>query len=189
MSMRVVLPAFYTTCRYATLSKSTSMRWHPELIRFALDVFLTSQKAYKRLKADFKGVLNLPSGRQLQRYKGFCHSEAGLHDNIIEDMASEICPEGIQVPASRWHGGLAFDEMTHSRGLVFQKATGRLIGWTQTDLHHEAEELAALLPDDEDLVLPETTAEAMMSTHVLQVKTYRCHRRVLLLFRPAVHPT
>ena len=52
------------------------MRWHPELIRFALDIFISSQKTYKRLQGDFKGVLHLPSRRQLSRYKGFSCADA-----------------------------------------------------------------------------------------------------------------
>ena len=89
---------------------------------------------------------------------------------VIEDMARKLAPGSCTPHEARWHGGLAFDEMTHSRGLVFQKNTGRLIGWSQTDLHAEAEELAELLPEGEDLVLPEDKAEAMMSTKVLEVR-------------------
>jgi len=151
--------------RYMKLKKKTSMQWHSEVIFFSLEIYNTSQSLYRRARAN--GALSLPSGRQLARYTGLSRSEEGWHESVIADMCSKLQPPGTTAHPSRFHGGLAGDEMTLSKGLLYDRVTGRLKGWAMTDLHAEEEELAGLL--DKDARLPEGQLASMLATKVFQV--------------------
>jgi hypothetical protein len=141
------------------------MRWHPVLIRFALEVYLTSQSTYKRLRG--ANIVALPSERHLSRFANFCTSKPGFHREIVHDMIDKLQDGRPFIPPPELRGGFAFDEMHIKDGLVWDRTTGSLLGWTQTDLHAEAEELGALLDDPDEI--PMGKAQDMMAQSVLQV--------------------
>lgn len=67
--------------RYRNLKgDARGMRWHPETIRLALDIWNTSKKLYNRLSANHAWAL--PSGRQLGRYKCVKAAMPGVHRSV-----------------------------------------------------------------------------------------------------------
>jgi hypothetical protein len=117
-----------------------------------------------------KPLLTPPCHLCLLRYRSFSVAEAGFHGAVIEDLAAKLRAGRTHIEEAAWHGGFAFDEMSHASGLIWSRTTGRLIGWTQTSIEVEREELEGLLEElDEVTSLPPSRIEAMLASHVLQV--------------------
>jgi len=102
------------------------------------------------------------------RYKSFAPAEEGWHEEIIGDMKKSLRRGRQFVPVKEMAGCLAFDEMTVSRGLVWSRGTGKLVGWTSTDLDSSRASLAALLPQDSEEDDIDSGLESKLATHVLQ---------------------
>ncbi len=142
------------------------------MIRFALEVYSSSIGLYKRLRARFKGVFNLPSGSTCARYSVRSGTMSGLTSQAIEEMAERhLAGRPVSdLPERAWYGGLATDEMSIDRksGLVFHRITGRLVGFTDLDVGSECQLLGGLLSEDQRP--PETKVGDMLGTHVLEVR-------------------
>ncbi|KAJ1530235.1 hypothetical protein ONE63_005160 [Megalurothrips usitatus] len=118
--------------------KSKGMRWHPTMIRLALQLRMLSPAAYDFMRD--AGFLCLPSQRRLFDYSQFTEAKEGVQQEILDLLMSEInakCPEEYQK-----YFNLLLDEMSIRSDLVYNSGTGELVGFT--NLTSVEEELASL---------------------------------------------
>lgn len=109
------------------IDDSRGLRWHPMLIRLALHLHCLSSKAYEFLR-DTK-VLALPSSRRLYDYAHFMEAKEGCQDEFTQHMKDKILKSGSDDHYS--YINLMFDEMSIRCGLVVNRSTGELIGYTR----------------------------------------------------------
>ncbi|KAK3919723.1 Laminin subunit gamma-3 [Frankliniella fusca] len=120
------------------VEKSSSMRWHPTMLRLALAVHLTSPSAYELLRDT--GMVKLPSSRTLFEYSHANRIKEGIDAVVIEKLSArvtklteEINPTTkVQDKHKKYHILMA-DEMYISQNLIFQKTSGKLLGFTSLD--------------------------------------------------------
>ena len=97
-------------------------RYHPQFIRFCLSIQAKSSSAYDELSE----MLILPSQRCLRNYKHAFAPKPGLTAGNVSRMESAAA----NLSGAERYVGIALDEMKISSGLVFDKTTGNLIGYT-----------------------------------------------------------
>ncbi len=108
------------------LSNSRGMRWHPLMIKWCLYLRHQSSKAYELIRDS--GVIKLPSQRTLRDYSNSIKAKPGYSRDVDYQLmiAANIksCPE--------WHNLviLLLDEMYIKEGLVYDKHSGSLTGFT-----------------------------------------------------------
>ncbi|XP_052130814.1 uncharacterized protein LOC127751374 [Frankliniella occidentalis] len=120
------------------VEKSSSMRWHPTMLRLALAIHLTSPSAYELLRDT--GMVKLPSSRTLFEYSHANRIKEGIDAVVIEKLSARVtklCEEinpTTKLPEKhkKYHILMA-DEMYISQNLVFQKFSGKLLGFTSLD--------------------------------------------------------
>ncbi|KAK3920828.1 Transposable element P transposase [Frankliniella fusca] len=83
---------------------AAGMRWHPTIIRFALSLHLTSPAAYELMRET--GMVKLPSSSTLFEYSHVKPVEEGVDKLVLESLAERV---------------------------VFQKSSGKLLGYTTLD--------------------------------------------------------
>ena len=107
---------------YNSLKNPKQMRWHPFMIRFALNVKYLSSAAYRALRES--GVIHLPSERTLADYTHWVTPHSGVQLEYIEKFKRQLddLPEGQRQSAC-----LSMDEMKIKSGLVFDKHRGTLV--------------------------------------------------------------
>ena len=119
-------------------------RWHPTMIRFALSIYHKSPAAYGALYDS--GMLTLPCRRTLFDYTHFKRVTDGVHYEVLEAVTKRL--EKME-PYQRYHVLMA-DEMYTSKNLVYESATGRLIGYASVnEVQTELKNLEAFLSDPE----------------------------------------
>ena len=101
------------------------VRWHPVMIKWCLNLKLLSSSAYHALRTS--GFVKLPSERTLRDYTNYFTNKPGFMDEVDEQLMSEISPN---LPASRRFIALLMDEMKVKEGLVYNKYSGEIIGFT-----------------------------------------------------------
>lgn len=98
-------------------------RWHPAMIRFALNIQLHSSKDYEVLGR----YLELPSERTLFDYSHVHESKEGICLKTVEDISKKIADmEDYQAYHSMY-----YDEVYISQNLVFNKTTGKMMGYSK----------------------------------------------------------
>ena len=110
------------------VKKKCGMRWHPTMIRLALSLHFTSPAAYDLLRES--GMIKLPSQRTLYDYTHFKPIEEGIDHHIISSVAERV--KKLGKVDQKYHVLMA-DEVYTSKNLVYQKSSGRLIGYTKLD--------------------------------------------------------
>ena len=101
-------------------------RWHPLMIKWCLYLRHLSGKAYETIRES--GCIHLPSQRTLRDYSHCVKASAGYSSDVDLQLirAANIltCPE--------WHKFviLLIDEMYIREDLVYNKYTGKMIGFT-----------------------------------------------------------
>lgn len=113
--------------KVSMLNNKCSMKWHPSIIRLALSIFETSRSAYERLRDS--GFIALPSSRTLFDYTHFESVSLGIDNVVIKSVSDRVDP----LPKRRKYHILMADEMYVSKNLVYKKATGELVGYTNLD--------------------------------------------------------
>ena len=107
--------------------KKTQIRWHPLIIRWALYLHYKSHGAYEALRKS--GVINLPTTRTLRDYRHFSsHCQAGfsaIADQQLLKLIKQRKPNHLAKYVI-----LLVDEMYLKEGLVYEKSTGALVGFT-----------------------------------------------------------
>ena len=104
-------------------TKKMARRYHPQIISFALSIHCKSPSAYRELRES--GALILPSGRVLRDYKNYFKPGAGITKEKIEELKEKTSQYvGIQK-----YVAVLRDEMKLQENLVFDKTSGKLIGY------------------------------------------------------------
>lgn len=144
------------------LKTSKGMRWHPLIIRWCLSIFFTSPAAYRQISNKSLGFLHLPHINTLKKYAKFTTAKAAFNIDIVsrlieeskiseaEEYEKEVC--------------ICFDEMQIKSDLVYQKSSGKLIGFTAMgELNDEFQELNSYLESEND----QFEVNRPVSNHVL----------------------
>jgi len=108
--------------RYNSLDDKRRMRWHPLMIRFALNLKYMSSSAYQAVG----NFIALPTMRTLRDYTNVFSVEPGVSLELIERMKCDIKFESCEDQEK--FVGVMMDEMKVKSGLVFSKRTDRLVG-------------------------------------------------------------
>ena len=102
------------------------MRWHPLMIRWCLYLRHLSSKAYDSLRET--GCIHLPSQRTLCDYSHCIESGTGFSTEVDQHLLNAAKLES----SPDWHRLLVLlmDEMYVKESLVYDKHTGKMIGFT-----------------------------------------------------------
>ena len=83
--------------KYAQASIPNSVRYHPIMIKFCLNLAAKSSSTYSDIHYDSKtgtGVLVLPSLRTLRDYKSYIHPTSGFNHEIVNDLVKKTISFG-----------------------------------------------------------------------------------------------
>ena len=128
------------------------VRWHPTLIRWCLNLKLLSSSAYHALRTS--GFIKLPSERTLRDYIHYFTNRPGFQEEVHQQLLQEAKIESL--PENRRFVSLIIDEMKVKEGLVYNKHSGEMIGFTDLgDINNEL------------LKLEHSTDHPPIATHVL----------------------
>lgn len=135
---------------------SSGMRWHPTMIRLALSIHLTSPAALDLLRES--GMVCLPCSRTLFDYSHVKPVKDGIDEVVLESLAKRVS----EAPKHRRYHVAMGDEMSICQNLVFQKTTGKMIGYTKlNELDKEIEAFNSYL-DNPDKEREEKTASKIL---------------------------
>ena len=88
-------------------SKNGGAKWHPELIKWAISLYVRGHARYESFRKG--GYVTLPSGRQLQRYVNSVKMRSGIVPEHMEELSASA-DAALQLPEQRWVM-LQWDEM------------------------------------------------------------------------------
>lgn len=100
----------------ASVKDPRLMRWHPVIIKWCLNLKLLSSSSYHALRTT--GFIKLPSERTLQDYIHYNPNNVGFQDGAHQQIVEELAVS------------LIIDEMKIKEGLVYNKYTGEIIGFS-----------------------------------------------------------
>ena len=104
-----------------SVASGTGRRWHPAVIRWCLLVHRKSKAAYKYIRES--GLFALPSERTLNDYRSYKPVVSGVDKAYILDLVKQHGAQDVAV---------LIDEMKISEGLVYNAATGNLVGFVDS---------------------------------------------------------
>ena len=96
-------------------NSSTSVRYHPMMIRFCLSLYSKSRSAYEELRNS--NVLLLQRTRTLTDYKNFIRPKSGVRKQVFDNLVKKT---SSYFDVHRY-GAALFDE-------IYDKHTGEIIG-------------------------------------------------------------
>ena len=141
-------------------TEKKGMRWHPLMIRWCLYLRHHSNKCYDTLRES--GCILLPSQRTLRDYTHCVQSGAGFSTQVdqllMQAAALASCPE--------WHKLviILLDEMHICEDLVYEKHTGKIIGYTNLgDINNHLLAFERSMESDEDDDQQSVLAKSMMA--------------------------
>ena len=114
--------------RYLKCSSSSTIRYHPIIIKYCLSLAAKSQSAYNDLRYDSKtgsGVLILPSSRTLRDYNNYIRPTRCFNPDVITDLSKKT---KNFMPHERFVT-ILIDEMKIQEDLIWDKYSGELIGF------------------------------------------------------------
>ena len=122
--------------KYINCSSSSSIKYHPMIIKYCLAIASKSSAGYKELQYDSNkgtGVLFLPSPRTLRDYKNQTRKRIESLCSEINSWEDKIIHGNWKIYSARfwWHES--------AENLVWDKTTGELIGFLDlgdTDLNY-----------------------------------------------------
>ena len=91
--------------KYNNFKDTRQMRWHPLIVRFALNLKYLSSSAYRAMRKS--GIIHLPSERTLSDYTHWTAPHSGVSLEFIEEFVRMM----NDVPCSQKHCALSMDEM------------------------------------------------------------------------------
>ena len=110
----------------ATAGDSRQVHWHPLLIKWYLNLKLLSSSTCHAHRST--GFIKLPSERTLFDYTHYYTNKVGFQDDVNQQLVEEI--NKLLLPDSRKFVALLSDEMKIKEGLVYNKHTGEIVGFT-----------------------------------------------------------
>ena len=108
----------------AQQKSSKSMRWHPVMVRWCIYLRHISGKGYNLLRDS--GCISLPSQRTLRDYTYYNKACTGFSAGTDEELVRLLqgCEEWQKIVL------LLLDEMYIKEDIVYNKHTGRIVGFT-----------------------------------------------------------
>lgn len=140
---------------YNSLKNKKQMRWHPLVIRFALNLKYVSSAAYRAVNSS--GFIKLPSERTLADYTHWMTVTNGVQSEFIERFRLTLQKD---TKHGQQHSALLMDEMKIRSGLVFKKSTGALVGFV--DLGNVNADLEQLVADSNEKHTAQKLADQML---------------------------
>ena len=110
--------------QYSILKDKRQMRWHPLVVRFALNLKYLSSTAYRAIHQC--GIIHLPSERTLFDYTHWAKVHTGVQIEFVERFSSMVEQD---VSCGHHHCAITMEEMKLKSGLVFSKHTCILVGF------------------------------------------------------------
>ena len=118
----------------ASTKDPRQVRWHPVLIKWCLNLKLLSSSAYHAMRTS--GFLKLPLVRTLRDYVHYFSNRPGFQKEVHQQLLKEAKIESL--PENRRFFSLILDEMKIKEGLVYNKHSGEMIGFTHLgDINNE----------------------------------------------------
>jgi len=121
-------------------NKNHGMRWHPMMIRLAILLHSKSKAVYEMLRET--GILKLPGSSTLSEYTKADSPKEGFQSHVQE----ELMKKAEKLDSNKRYVSLLHDEMTVKADLVFDRASGELVGFVSgqqdRDFNVDAQELA-----------------------------------------------
>ena len=114
--------------RYLRTQDNRQIRYHPAIIKYCLSIAAKSSSVYEQLRLDTKdgtGILQLPSQRTLRKYRNYITPQQGFNPQIIKDLEEKT----RNFSDSERYVSILIDEMKVQEDLVFDKNSGKLIGF------------------------------------------------------------
>lgn len=109
----------------ARLKNAKSMKWHPMMILWCLNLKLLSSSAYHALRTS--GFIQLPSERTLRDYTHFMKAGPGFQKEIDSMLIREA--QLSELPDWKKYVVLLLDEMKIKESLVYDKHQSKIIGF------------------------------------------------------------
>jgi len=106
-----------------------SMRWHPLIIRWCLSIYHTSPAAYKQIASKRNKFLVLPHINTLKKYINFTSPTSGFNPDIIDKLIEDSKLASLE--EFQKNVSISFDEMKLQAGLMYNKSSGKLVGFTE----------------------------------------------------------
>ena len=117
-------------------SNPKAMRWHPLIIRWCLSIYHISPAAYKQIASKRNKFLALPHVNTLKKYLNYTTPTVGFNPDVLKKLVIDSKLHSLE--EFQKEVSLCFDEMKLQQGLVYQRSTGKLIGFCEMgDINHE----------------------------------------------------
>lgn len=142
----------------ARANKANGIRWHPVMIRWALNLKMISSAAYHAMRTS--GFLKLPSERLLRDYTHIFEVKCGFQREMNQQLMADA--KVNELDETQKHVIIAFDEMHIKEDLVFSKHSGEVVGFVNLgDFEKQLGELENACITEEKLQHP------AIATHLL----------------------
>ena len=112
-----------------SLSTKTSMRWHPAMIKWCIALHSKSASAYRLIKSS--GALVLPHEQTLRKYTQYTSPSRGVNASVIKRIKDDLKFETLK--DFQKNVTLVYDEMRIKDGLIYNRSSGKLIGFVDHD--------------------------------------------------------
>ena len=99
--------------------------WNPAIIKWCIYLCHKSSSAYELLRKT--KILHLPLHRTLRQYSNALDSSSGFSNELDEQLFCDAKVSSLQ--EFQKYVGLVGDEMYIKEGLVYNKSTGKLVGY------------------------------------------------------------
>ena len=112
--------------KHISSSSPTSVRYHPMIIKFCLNLAAKSSSAYKDLRygsTTGTGILVLPSLRTLRDYKNYIRPARGFNPEVIKELAKKA----VSFSETERYVTILFHEMKIQENIVWDKHSEELI--------------------------------------------------------------
>ena len=132
--------------QYLRLKDKRAMKWHPAIIKFALNLRYVSSAAYRAVKSN--GHISLPSERTLRDYTHWLPGKDGVQLEVLQHIKEQMNFDSL--PSWKRNVVLLMDEVHIKSDLVFKKLTGELVGFVNLgDVNHDLQKMVDGLSSDQ----------------------------------------
>ena len=167
---------FEEQMKQSALKNSKQMRWHPLIIRWCLGIYHSSPSVYEFLKRS--SFLKLPHKSTLLDYSIYTNPHAGFNPDVLRKLYEEANVQSLEDHSK--NVSILFDEMKIKSELVYNKSSGKLIGFVELDsVTNEIDRL--------ERTCSENSKGRDIATHVLAFMVRGIYSKLLFTF--AYFPT
>ena len=158
----------------ASKKSKKGIRWHPSLIKWCIALYTKSPSTYEMLKKS--QFLILPHKNTLRDYIHYTDFSSGLNVDVMNRLKKDVQFESL--PSFKRNVTLVFDEMRIKDDLIYNTATGALIGFIEQGSGNDA--IDELVNND--------AGEPQLATHILalMVRGIFTNMRSVFAYYPCV---